>query len=218
MAYSWRPRFSLSLLLYFLSLFSISLALYLSRTELLAKRTEVESLRATCGYLTIKDPAQPLVIRVPSREETTFTWRLYLPADTKWDLALATDDIPSIGEPTGNITRQILTTKTPEFILQLRFERDTNGQFVLLTTYDDKQTSLPVSEGMAAWLNPKTNYRSSTGNSMGVNGPEKPLTCASNDLLRLRVNTTGKTPLPQATSAGLLVQLRKIEEPAAKPQ
>lgn len=217
MPFNWRPRFSLSLLLYFLSLFSISLALYLSRTELLAKRTEVESLRATCGYLTINDPAQPQVIRVPSREDTTFIWRLYLPADTKWELALATDGIPSTGEPTSNITRQILASKSSEFILQLRFERDTNGQFVLMTTYDDKQTSQPVSEGMAAWLNPKTNFRSSTGGSMGVNGPGKLLTSAPNDLLRLRVNTTGKTPLPHTTAAGLLVQLRKIEEPAAKP-
>ncbi|MFO0886057.1 MAG: hypothetical protein U0894_18060 [Pirellulales bacterium] len=55
----WRPRFSLGLLLYAISLFSIGFALYLSRKELQVKRVEAEALRVQCGLLTINNKKQP---------------------------------------------------------------------------------------------------------------------------------------------------------------
>ncbi len=212
----WRPRFSLGLLLYGLSLISIGLALYLSRTELHAKRREAEKLRVLCGYLTIKDPNKPQIISIKNTDDHTYTWRVYLPKNQTWELLLATDGIPLLGDVTGKIHRQILTPQEPVFLLQIQFERQADGPFVVVTKYPGSKTVTPVSPECAAWLDPKTSRRSSTSSSLAGGRPEPLLTDKSNELMRMRVTTGDGMATTNNNNAcgGLFLSLKKQEEAA----
>lgn len=211
----WRPRFSLGLLLYAISLFSIGFALYLSRKELKVKRVEAEALRVQCGLLTINDVRQPQLIRVKDADEHTFQWRLYLPPQSRWELALATDGIPQAGDLAGPVHRHTLTPTQSEFILRIQFFRQPDGTYVVNASYPGGQTTTPVSAECAKWLDPKTPRRTSTTNSMG-GGPENLRTDKLNEILRMRVSTS--TGMPDAkSSGGLLIGLTSLDSTPKSP-
>ncbi|MGV3608404.1 MAG: hypothetical protein ACO1RA_18515 [Planctomycetaceae bacterium] len=211
----WRPRFSLGLLLYAISLFSIGFALYLSRKELKVKRIEAEALRVQCGLLTINNKKQPQLIRVKDSDEHTFQWRLYLPSKSRWELVLATDGIPQTGEMTGPVHRHILTPTQSEFILRIQFLRQTDGTYAVTASYPGGQTTTPVSAECAKWLDPQTPRRTSTSNSMG-GGPEDLRTGKLNELMRLRVSTSNGMP-DEKSYGGLLIGLTSLDSNSTSP-
>ena len=93
------PKFSLKTLLMLIAIVALVVALAMTRTELIDKSNQLQSYLDEMRYLSISDHSKINAISIPGFGRNSWRWRIHLPADRKFRLRLAFDDIPMNGLP-----------------------------------------------------------------------------------------------------------------------
>ncbi len=98
----WLPRFSLLTGLLLMTVVGMSLVITQLWREVGPLRATVRLLRDEVGRLSIVDPTKPCAIRVRTKDELTWKWRLWIPEGRSFLLKYASQDVPAKGFPAGN--------------------------------------------------------------------------------------------------------------------
>lgn len=97
----FRPRVSLLTAFLLTTIVGLSLAVVLLWYEVEPLRQEVRRLRTEFGYLSIDDPTKAYGIAVPTSEENTWRWRVYLPPGNKYTLYERSGHLPNAWSDRG---------------------------------------------------------------------------------------------------------------------
>ena len=195
-----RVRFSLRTLLLLALVAGSIILLIFSRMEIDRLVTENRLLRDELGKLTIKDLGKVHVNMVPSHEEYTWRWRVYLP-DRRFRICMATAEIPEHGFPADFSSSQSISY-VGEHTLIMTVKKDSK-QFYFSFNGGGIRSSKPDSN--LSWM--KSFTSSDTGKASLVAVDEgKPVI-----LLRLRGNNPGSRHNPNPCS-GVMLWIDEGEE------
>ncbi len=199
------PRFRYSLLS--LLLFTTIVALIVSHVrtsmKLSAATAELRMLRLETGYLAVSDPDKIHAIELPTLEEKTWKWRIYVPDGKRATVSHAFNKIPKEGLPKREgRTGGLGFIDSGETIVTAAFRKGAEGQWQLIveaTSFAEGQsrggtsTRTNMSPDRLSWLDVSRGHRTQgVSRTTSVMNGDDPLT-----LIRLRVNK----PVQQANGA-----------------
>ena len=90
----FRLQYSLSTLLLVVTIVCMTFSLFFMYRELRQVRLENQNYRDQFGFLTISDPNKLHSILIPSNENDSWRWRVYLPPGRSWKLRYIVNDVP----------------------------------------------------------------------------------------------------------------------------
>jgi hypothetical protein len=140
-----RPRFSLLTTLLLTTIVGLAIVVTLFWREIGPLRAEVRRMRTELGFLTIDDPDRACAISVPTYEDDTWKWRIYLPVGGQYSLCTSSGHLPSRAAHPGNswfdevrITGSGMATNGGSFegeiLLEARLVKE-NDEWHLVTNY-----------------------------------------------------------------------------------
>src|SRR5262245_4620503 len=98
----FRPRFSLLSALLLMTIVGLVIVVIQLWRDIKPLRAELRRLRNEVGALSIEDPTKPHAIQVRIVDDNTWKWRVWIPEGKKYELKIATQDIPQQGFPQSN--------------------------------------------------------------------------------------------------------------------
>jgi hypothetical protein len=100
------PRFSLPTAFLLMTIVCLATVMVLLWREVGPLRAEVRRLRDEVGALSVDDPTKPCAIRVRTKDEYTWKWRVWIPEGREYRLKYSGEQIPKNGIPQshGSIT------------------------------------------------------------------------------------------------------------------
>ena len=140
----WRPRLSLLTALLFTALVACGVTIWQLWREVGPLRAENRRMRTAGGRLTIDDPKMAYGISVPTFEDDTWKWRIYLPPGGKFSLNNRSGHLPHSSQHPDKTAWFDAVRKdgvgsswsgSPfegEFMLEARILKESNG-WVLVT-------------------------------------------------------------------------------------
>jgi hypothetical protein len=137
-----RFHFSLRTLFLVAILLALAVSHFLTSLRLRRADLQLEQLHNEIGYLTISNRSRVHVIEIPTVEDYTFRWRVYLPPGRKfWANVAISDKIPREGFPTeqmGTFSHNLSFGDHPnEFILTVAARQDGSGRWKVVCYNDD---------------------------------------------------------------------------------
>ena len=149
------PRIRFSLKTLFVVLLVGTLAGSHVFTSYRLKKTHDENvkLRTALGYLTIEDRSKVHVVRLPTHEDLTWKWRVFVPEKSEIAIRAATHEIPESGWPANCKAR--MTFQPGEFVVTAAVRRDRNGKWELVLGAGGSESLFPIPESAAKWLDQK---------------------------------------------------------------
>lgn len=153
----FRLRLSLLTALLLTTIIAMAIAITLLWREVAPLRQEVQRLRMETGYLTLDDPTKVHVISVPTFEEDTWKWRIYLPPGGTYTLHERSGRLPPRSMHPGDDWFDALITDGSgssssgsswrgEFTLEARLIKDGND-WVLATQHKSTDGDFAASGG-----------------------------------------------------------------------
>ena len=121
----------------------------------------LHKLRNEVGELTVDDPELPHAIKIPDYDDTSFRWRLYLPAGKKFVLrCVASTSIPARGLPSIESGEHFMswefdsTRSDTEWIQAIAFDKDRQGDWRLVLSRGSERRSVTrlLPDEMQGWL------------------------------------------------------------------
>ena len=97
-----RPRISLLTLLLLTAIAAMAIVIAQLWREVGPLRAEVRRLRSEVGYLTIEDPTKAYAISVPTFEENSWRWRIFLPPGRMYALNERSGRLPAPSQHPGD--------------------------------------------------------------------------------------------------------------------
>jgi hypothetical protein len=150
-----RPRISLFAAFLLTTIVGMAMVVALQWREIGPLRTEVRRLRSELGYLTIDDPKRACAVSVPSFEDDTRKWRIYLPVGGQYSICSRSGNLPSRPGHLGNSWFDEVrksgsgmsstgTSLHGEFLLEGRLIKE-NDSWVFVTNYSQSDGSMKTS-------------------------------------------------------------------------
>lgn len=121
----------------------------------------LDKLRNEVGELTVGDPELPHAIKIPSYDDASFRWRLYLPAGKKFVLhCAASTSIPARGLPSIESGEYFMswefdsTRLGTDWIQAIAFDKDRQGDWRLVLSRESEGRSVTrlLPDEMQGWL------------------------------------------------------------------
>ncbi|MEQ8846395.1 hypothetical protein [Botrimarina sp.] len=117
-----RPRLSLLSLLLIVAVVASSLTTAMLWSEVGPFRREVSRLREEVGELDLQDPTRLHAMRVETRDDLEWKWRLWIPQGVAYKLRTDAEAIPAEGYPRGGGT--IWLREPGELVVRYVIRRD----------------------------------------------------------------------------------------------
>jgi hypothetical protein len=124
----FRPRISLLTALLLMTVVCMAIVIVQLWREVAPLRAEVRRLRSETGFLSIDDPKKAYAITVPTFEEDTWKWRIYLPPGQRYTLQMKSGHFPP---SYGRRTREWLQTLTHHGSGTSLADNNLTGEFTL---------------------------------------------------------------------------------------
>lgn len=125
---SRRFRFSLRRMLLVIAVVVLALSHLLSSYRLFQANREIAKYRREMGYLDVSDPSKIHVVAIPSMEERTWRWRVYVPPGVDTLLRMEANDITPDGIPSAGGA----SLPQGESIVELRCTEEQAGEWNVL--------------------------------------------------------------------------------------
>ena len=138
------------------------------------------------GRLTISNPNTLNVLALPTYEDMTWRWRVYVPSATKYRLLVSTQEIPSSGVPSNHGSSEL---SPGEYIVTAAVRRDRVGEWKLTVAKQNSTIGMGFPEEQCMWLTDSPGYsteQAGSGASVAAISDEP--------FVFLRLNCMQKTP------------------------
>jgi hypothetical protein len=150
-----RPRISLLTAFLLTTIVGLVIAVALFSREIGPLRTEVRRLRSEIGYLSIDDPNRACAVSVPTFEDDTWKWRIYLPVGGQYSICSRSGHLPSRPGHSGNSwfdevqkagsgMSSMGTSLHGELLLEGRLIKE-NDTWIFVTNYSQSDGSMKTS-------------------------------------------------------------------------
>lgn len=200
-------QFSVRTLLIVVTFAAMLMGMVHAYVRLYESEDELVDLRRQGGYLGPVEVDKTNIIAVPSSEDTTWKWRIYMPPGTKYNLWSRGGKIPATGFPKvdgGGPKEWSPDTPKHGVVVQAKIVRGNDGQFDLDLTWGTGRirTALGSEYNEQHWFGGNSRTEMEGGGGTKTFDPNEPIV-----LLRYRVGEPGQVVAAQETATGVIVWL-----------
>lgn len=193
----FRPRISLLSALLLMTIVGLTIVCMQLWQEVAPLRAEVRRLRDEVGYLLVDDPTKVHAIRVDTRDELLWKWRVWVPQGSVYVVSSQADGVPKEGFPEGS--GAIWIREPGEHTIEYRIDRDRRN--------DESYGKMiagggSVGHNMQSWVNWGSRISTTGGVPTSTRSfePGKPI-----ELIRHRVSQASRSDPMEDPSAGFMI-------------
>jgi hypothetical protein len=194
------PRFSLLTILLLMALVACGITIWQLWREVGPLRAEVRRLRDEAGVLSVDDPTKVHAIRVDTKDELLWKWRVWIPQNRTFVIRCRGRDVPSDGFPMEG-TSSISLLGKGEQVIVYRVDQDRR---------DDKWygTLEAGSARVGRFDHPWVKWSSSTSMTAGVGKATSSFKPGQRiELIRHRISQASDSRKIEDPSAGFMIWL-----------
>lgn len=119
-----RSRFSLRSLLIVTVIAVLGLTVWKLYADLTPLQAEVRKLRSEVGALYIDDESKFHAIQMPSDDEYTWKWRIWIPVGRRYRVSYVGEQIPAAGQPSSPSRLSLTLAEPGEHVVQYQIRAD----------------------------------------------------------------------------------------------